>query len=296
VIPRSYLYVPGDQPDKLAKAAHRGADALILDLEDAVAPDAKDAGRAAIRAFLEAGTHAAAPDRAGVRPAGPQLWVRINPGEMGEADVAAVWHPVLTGVMVAKVESAEDLQRVDLALSRAERAADVPHGSTAVVPLLESARAVLSAPVIAAGPRVVRLQIGEADLASELGLVVPGPGDQVLAAMRSAVVLAAAAANLQPPVAPVSTDFEDLDTLRRSTIALAGMGFLGRACIHPAQLAVVNEVFTPDPDAVARARSLVDRFDAALAAGQGVMVGDDGRMVDEAVVRQARRLLQLAAR
>jgi citrate lyase subunit beta/citryl-CoA lyase len=319
VIPRSYLYVPGDQPDKLTKARHRGADALILDLEDAVAPAAKRAARQAVRAFLDeisksvagdlAASDPAASDpaasgaaasgpavlgSAAIRPAGPQLWVRINPGRAAEADIAAVWHPVLTGVMAAKTESADDLQRVHAALCRAERAAGVPEGSTAVVPLLESARAVLAAAEIAGGPRVVRLQIGEADLASELGLDVAGGGAQVLQSVRSTVVLAAAAAGLEPPVGPVSTDFRDLDALRRSTIELAGMGYLGRACIHPAQLAVVNEVFTPDPDALAHARSLLDRFDAERAAGRGVMVDDDGRMVDEAVVRRARRLVQLA--
>jgi citrate lyase subunit beta/citryl-CoA lyase len=314
VIPRSYLYVPGDQPDKLAKALHRGADALILDLEDAVAPAAKPAGRQAVRAFLDQSSTSVVPDPAatgsasesasdiaasysrGARSAGPQLWVRINPGQAGVADIAAVWHPMLTGVMAAKTESVDDLRRVHTALSRAERAAGVPDGSTAVVPLLESARAVLAAADIAAGPRVLRLQIGEADLASELGLDAAGSGGQVLQWVRSTVVLVAAAAGLQPPVAPVSADFRDLEALRRSTVALAGMGYLGRACIHPAQIEVVNEAFTPDPEALARARSLLDRFDAQLAAGRGVMVGDDGRMVDEAVVRRARRLVQLAER
>jgi citrate lyase subunit beta/citryl-CoA lyase len=289
VIPRSYLYVPGDQQDKLAKARRRGADAYILDLEDAVAPAAKPAGRSTVAAFLD-GT-----ERLTGSP-GPaaQWWLRINPGDTGLTDIATAWRPVLTGVMVAKVESAADLEPVDGALADAETAAGIPVGRTSVVPLLESAAAVLAATAIAAGPRVTRLQIGEADLASELGLDRDSGGTEVLRTVRSMVVLASSAAGIEPPVAPISTDFRDLEALRASTRMLAGMGFVGRTCIHPAQVPIVNEVFTPDPDAVAAAASLVSRFDATVAEGRGVMVADDGSMVDEAVVRQARRLLALA--
>ena len=285
VIPRSYLYVPGDQPDKLAKVLQRGADAVILDLEDAVAAGAKDAGRAAVAAFLDG------------LPTGlssPQLWLRINPAEAGSVDIAVAWRPVLTGVMVAKTESVADLEDVDRALRAVEQAAGAAVGSTAVVPMLESAAAIFAAPQIAAGPRVVRLQVGEADLTSELGVDAAGAGSAVVTTARSMVVLASAAAGLEPPMAPVSTDFRDLDALRSSTRELAGMGYLGRACIHPAQVAVVNGVFTPDAQEVSAARSLGQRFDAELAAGRGVMVGDDGRMVDESVLRRARRLLVLA--
>lgn len=289
MIPRSYLYVPGDQPGKLAKAATRGADALILDLEDAVAPHAKDEGRRIVRAFLDG-----LPVPGASRAAAPELWLRINPGVTGSTDIATTWHRALHGVMVAKAESAADLELLDAALTDAERAAGATVGATAVVPLLESAAAVFAATAIAAAPRVVRLQVGEADLAAELGLDVAGGGSAVLASVRSTVVLAAAAAGLEPPVAPVSVNFTDLDAFRRSTRDLADMGYLGRACIHPAQIAVANEVFTPDPPSVARAVDLINRFDAAVAAGRGVMVDEDGRMVDEAIVRRARRLLALA--
>lgn len=288
MIPRSYLYVPGDQPGKLAKSAWRGEDALILDLEDAVAPHAKEAGRRCVRAFLEG-----LPAEPASGEPRPQLWLRINPGDAGSTDIGTAWHPALAGVMVAKAESAADLERVGAALAEVESAAGTTVGSTAVVPLLESAAAVFAATEIAAAPRVVRLQVGEADLASDLGLDVAGGGIEVLRTVRSTVVLAGAAAGLEPPVAPVSVNFTDLDALRRSTRELAAMGYLGRACIHPAQIAVVNDVFTPDPSSVGKARALVQRFDAALAAGRGVILGEDGRMVDEAVVRQARRLLAL---
>ena len=282
VIPRSYLYVPGDAPDKLAKALTRGADALIVDLEDAVAPAAKDSARAAVRAWL-----------AGRPPAGegPEIWVRVNPGVPGHEDVRAVVCPALTGVMAAKTESAAELAELDAVLADAESAAGMRHRAVRVVPLLESGAAVLRAEEIARGPRVERLQVGEADLAADLGVTV-GPDEREMDHVRSHVVLVSAAVRIGPPVAPVSTNFRDLDALRDSTRALARRGFVARACIHPAQLAVVNEVFTPSREEADAARDLVARFEDAITAGSGVAVSATGRMVDEAVVRQARRVLQ----
>lgn len=280
---RSALYVPGDQPDKLAKALGRGADALLVDLEDAVAVGAKDAARDAVVGWLR--------DR--TADPGCEIWVRINPGELGHADLRAVTHPVLTGVCVAKTESADELAQVDAVLSVAEARAGMAAGSVRVCPLLESGRAVLDAARIAAGPRVARLQIGEADLRADLG-VTPGDDERELLWVRSQIVLASAAAGIEPPLGPVSTDFRDTEALRRSTYGLWRLGFRGRACIHPAQVPVVNEVFTPSAQELDDARDLVERADRAFAAGEGAFTGPDGRMIDEAVVRQARRVLDAA--
>ncbi|ACZ89055.1 (3S)-malyl-CoA thioesterase [Streptosporangium roseum] len=273
---RSALYVPGDQPGKLAKALDRGSDSLIVDLEDAVLPAHKAEARAAVAGWLR-----------GLGPGGPEIYVRVNPGEAGHEDLRAVALPGVRGVCVAKTESAAELEAVDAVLAAAEAAEGLPGGSIAVCPLLESAGAVLSAPEIARAPRVLRLQIGEADLRAELG-VETGSDERELLWARSQVVLASAAARLTPPLAPVSTDFRDLDALRASTVALRRLGFRGRACIHPAQLAVVNEVFTPTEEELAQARDLIARFEAA---GTGVVTDARGRMVDEAIVRAARRLL-----
>jgi len=153
---------------------------------------------------------------------------------------------------------------------------------------------VLDARAIAsASPRVRRLQVGEADLRADIGVTL-GDDERELLTVRSMVVLASAAAGIEPPVGPVSTQFTDLDALRDSTRALARLGYVGRACIHPAQCAVVNEVFTPSAEQVAAARDLVARYEAAIAAGQGVFTDDRGRMVDLAVVRAAHRTLALA--
>ncbi len=159
-----------------------------------------------------------------------------------------------------------------------------------VVPLLESARAVLRAGELARAPRVQRLQIGEADLRADVG-IVPGADERELLYARSHVVLASAAAGIKPPIAPVSTNFRDLDAFRASTVELARLGFVGRACIHPGQVAIANDVFTPSPEEVETARRLVGRWEFA---GAGVAVDDDGRFVDEAVVRQARLVLARA--
>jgi citrate lyase subunit beta/citryl-CoA lyase len=270
--------VPGDAPDKLAKALDRGADALIVDLEDAVRPERKDAARAAVADWLR-----------GVPP-GARVWVRINPGPAGHADARAVVGPGLRGVCVAKAGSAAELATLSDVLAAAEAAVGLPTGTGEVAPLLETAAAVLAAAEIARAPRVTRLQLGEADLCAELG-IEPGPDARELLWIRSQAVLASAAAGIGPPVGPVWTDVADLDGLRACTVALRRLGFRGRACIHPAQLAVVHEVFTPGAAEVAAARDVLARFEEAAARGLGVCVDARGRLVDEAVVRSARRVL-----
>ncbi|GID90835.1 HpcH/HpaI aldolase/citrate lyase family protein [Amorphoplanes digitatis] len=272
---RSYLYVPGNRPQMLTSALSRGADALIVDLEDAVPPAEKPAAREAVARWLR------------TLPPDAPVHVRVNSGDDGLDDARAVVCPALRGLTVAKADTVGRLAEISAVLDRAERAAGLHPGAVDLVPLLETATAILSAPALAAAPRVRRLQIGEADLAAELG-VTPGEDERELLLVRSAVVLASAAAGIEPPAAAVTTDFRDLDRLRRGTIALKRMGFRGRACIHPAQIPVVNEVFTPTGEELAAARDLVSRFEAA---GGGVCLDARGRMVDLAVVREARRTL-----
>ena len=284
-VARSHLYVPGDKPEVLAKALGRGADALIVDLEDAVAPASKDAARTVVAEWLS-GLPAAADNPV-------QVWIRINSGDMGHTDVRAVLSPAVTGVVAAKTESAEELVALHAVLTAMEDKIELPAGSIGVVPLLESANAVLNALSIAKAPRVQRLQVGEADLRADIGVELGADGRELLY-VRSQVVLISAAAGIDPPVGPVDTNFRDTEALAESTRAVKRMGYVGRACIHPAQAAIVNEVFTPTADEVAAAKDLIARFDAAMAAGDGVCLDAQGRMVDEAVVRQARRTLSLA--
>ena len=280
---RSTLYAPGDQPEKLAKAVLRSADGVICDLEDAVAPANKGAARVLVAEFIRA------------QPtSGPALLVRINWGDLGIEDLRTLipcCGSNIAAVYVPKVSTVDELVRVDAELGVLERRSGLAPGSVTVVALLETARGILDARLIAEAPRVRRLAIGEADLCADLGIeLTPGDEREMLTA-RAALVLASAAAGIEPPVGPVSTDFRDLDALRTSTEHLRRMGFRGRSCIHPAQVGIVNEVFTPTGPEVERAERLVRLYDRAVAAGQGVIADDDAKMIDEAVVRTARRVV-----
>ncbi|MFJ3666868.1 HpcH/HpaI aldolase/citrate lyase family protein [Streptomyces sp. NPDC090106] len=278
---RSYLYVPADRPAMLARALERGPDAVIVDLEDAVAPDAKDAARRAAADWL-----------AGLDPSGPtEVWVRVNPGRTGLLDATAVASPALHGLCLAKCETPDEVAGVDSLLAERELSLGLPPGAIRLSPLLESAAAVLAAPALAAAPRVAHLQGGEADLRADLGMDPDPVDEREMLPIRVSLVLACAAARVGPPVGPVSTDYRDTDALHRSTLALRRLGYRSRACIHPAQIPVIHEVFTPSPTELAAARALVTRFDTAVRNGTPVLVGPDGRMIDEAVVRAARRLL-----
>lgn len=274
--PRSYLYVPGDRPDRMASAAGRGADALILDLEDAVALPAKAAAREHVRAFL-----AGAPE-------GPQWWVRINAESVAE-DIAAVVGPRLSGVVLPKADPAL-LAELDRALSSAESESGVVPRSLPVLALIETARGLVVAEQVAAASRVVRLGLGEADLAGELGLQ-PGPDREELWPLRSRIVVASAAAGILPPVGPVETAIRDEERLVRTTALLLRQGFRARTAIHPAQVAVVNEAFTPSAGQLAAARDVLDRLAAAQEQSAGVALTADGRFIDEAVARGAREVV-----
>ena len=270
-LPRSYLYVPGNAAEKLAKAAARGADALIIDLEDAVPPAGKDDATAAVLAWL-----------ATVPTDGPQLWVRVNDGHRRHSDVLAlVGVPALTGLVLAKVRDAEEVAEVAELLEE--------HGdrTTLLMPLLETASAILDARALATSPRVHQLQVGEVDLAVDAG-ITPGHDEAELAPLRAQVVLASAAEGIHPPVGPVSRETADLEVLAASTHRVRRQGFFGRACIHPAQVAVVHDVFTPSVEEFAEARALLDAFDQATAIGSGVALDASGRMIDLAVIRAAR--------
>ena len=280
---RSTLYVPGDQPDKMAKALGSGADALIFDLEDAVAPTAKLAAREMVCAFLAAN-----------RGAAPKLWVRINQGELGIADAAAlITHAGsnVAGLFVPKVDTVAELSALETTVLLAETNAGLLPGAVPFCALLETAGGVLRAAELAQHPRVERIAIGEADLSSELGVELTAGDERELLFARSMLVLAASAAGINPPIGPVSTNFRDLDAYRAGTVALKRLGFVGRSAIHPAQVPVINEVFTPTESEVIKAARLVELFDAAVAEGRGVCVDDHGKMVDEAVVRAARRTM-----
>lgn len=276
---RSLLYVPGDRPDRFAKAAGSGADAVILDLEDAVAAERKDDARAAVGAFV--GDHAGE----------CQLWVRVEPSTLA-LDASAAAGPGLTGLLLPKV-APELLDELDGVLTDLEASRGLTVGSTPVIGILETASGLQRLIEIAGHTRVRRLGIGEADLAGELGLV-PDESRSQLAPIRSSVVIASAAAGLERPIGPVHTTVDDLDGLRATTRQQLAQGFRARTAVHPRQVAVINEVFTPGPHELADARAVLAAYEDSLAQGVGVLRDPSGRVMDAATVRAAREILERA--
>ncbi|SKC71727.1 HpcH/HpaI aldolase/citrate lyase family protein [Krasilnikoviella flava] len=271
--PLTLLYVPADRPDRVAKALSSGADAVLVDLEDAVAPAAKDAARGHLVRLL------------GGEGDGPAVQVRVNHASTPwhAEDVAALAAlPRGVGARVPKVESVAEVRAL----------ADALPGRRLHL-LLESALGVERAFELAtASPRVASVGLGEADLRSDLRV----DDDAGLTWARARVVVAARAAGLPAPAMSAYTHVRDLEGLAASCRAGRALGFCGRTAIHPAQLATIREAFAPRPDEVARAREVVRVVADAADAGTGTVVLPDGTFLDVAMVERARWTLALAER
>lgn len=290
--PRSWLFIPGDSDRKLGKADGAGADALILDLEDSVAPGGKQAAREKVLA------HLLARPRDGRASA---LWVRINPlDDSALQDLAAIMSGNPDGIMIPKTTGADDVARLSFYLDAFEAAHGLPAGATRVLPVAtETAAGTLKLQEFADRrlPRLAGLTWGAEDLSTALGAstnLEPGTGDWALVyrLARVQVLLAARAAG----VAAIDTlyvDFRDDEGLRRSSSAAADEGFSGRIAIHPAQVPGINAAFAPSAQAVAHARRVIAAFEAHPGAGT---VGLDGRMLDIPHLKQARHVLVLHER
>ena len=272
---RSYLYAPGNDPRKIEKALASEADAVVLDLEDAVAPNRKEEARESVSEVLRS------------RPSKP-VFVRVNaPGSaLAEEDIGAISGPHLSGLRLPKTESAEAVRGVAKRLETLGCEAGIQC-------LIESALGLELAPEISRShERVVGISLGEADLTADLGV----RDEAGLLYARSRVVATARAAGLPGPVQSVYTNVRDTDGLRQSTEVGKNLGFLGRSAIHPAQIPAINEVFTPTEEEVAEAERLLARLDESAGKGTGAFVLEDGRFVDKAVVESARLTLALARR
>lgn len=262
---RSWLYVPATRPELLPKALAGEADAVIVDLEDAVPAGDKERARDAVADLL-------------AEPFDKPVWVRVNDqrGPWGHDDLAAVAGLPVAGVRLPKCE--------DPAL-----VADAGHVAGKPLQLiLESALGVQrAAELVAASPHVAGIGLGEADLLADLR----GLDESALEWSRGQVVVAARAAGLPSPPQSVWTHLDDTDGLRRTTRAARARGFFGRSVVHPRQVPVVNEVFTPTPDEIDRARRIAE----AMRDADGTAVVDErGRFVDPAVVAGAEVVLALA--
>jgi citrate lyase subunit beta/citryl-CoA lyase len=282
---RSYLYAPGGVERHLQKVFHVGADAVILDLEDAVPPAKKREARRMVAEVV----------RGRKKSEWPRIYVRINSmsTDLWREDLEAVVHPSLHGIRVPKAESGEQIQALDRALSEAEERAGLDRGALRVVPAVETAVGVLAAAEIVKNPRIESLGCGGQDLMRDLG-VNPDPSGLQMLYAQSYVVLVSRAAGLIPPVSTVHTQVPDLDGLRVTSEAAKRLGFFGRACLHPKQIPVVHEVFTPSPAQVAEARAIIEAFNRAAVQGSGAFVMGDGEFVDKPVAERAQAVIRLA--
>lgn len=265
---RSLLFVPGDRPDRFAKALGCGADAVILDLEDSVGAAHKDTARLhAARCAAES-----------------RVVVRINPRGTTwfTADIEAL-RPVrsMVTVMLPKCASSEDVRAVGEAMG----------ASVWVVPLIESARGVAALPEIAFSPSVQRLALGPVDLARDLGLLDDPLDDTALLMARSSLVLHSRVAGLPAPIDGPALEIDDAEAVRASAGRSRGLGMSGKLCIHPRQVPWVHEGLAPSAAAVQRARRIVEQSTA----GDGA-VALDGAMVDAPVVQRAWAIVDAASR
>lgn len=281
---RSYLYVPGSEPAKALKALHCGADAVVLDLEDAVAGSEKAAARRAVAAVVA--EHAVA------SPAAVHVRINVSPDGYDGEDLAAVVAPGLDGLRLPKASSPDAVRALHDELGRREAEAGVPAGSVALYPTVESALGVDAVrDVVASSERVVRFAFGASDFLADIGAGAAHEADATLVA-RSLVVLASRQAGVGPPIDSVHTQLADDEGLRAAATWARDLGFLGKSVIHPRQVPVVHEVFTPSPELLAWARTVVDALARSEQDGRGAILVDGG-FVDAAVAARARAVLAL---
>jgi citrate lyase subunit beta/citryl-CoA lyase len=281
---RSLLFVPGDSARKIAKAAEAGADVLILDLEDSVAPSQKDAARALVAALLD-------------DPA-PRSWgffVRVNPfdTDLTLADLAAVVKPGLDGILVPKANGAHDIARIGHYLDAFEQKAGMPVGGVSIAAVATETPAAMFAlgSYTPAHPRLIGLTWGAEDLGAAIGAtgnkLPDGAWTFPYQVARAQCLYAAAGAG----VAPIDTlfaDFRDADGLDRSCRDARRDGFTGRVAIHPDQVATINRCFSPSDAELAEARTIVAAFAASPHSGT---LGIDGKMYDIPHLKAAQRTL-----
>lgn len=284
---RSYLFVPGNRPERFAKALASGAEALILDLEDSVPPAEKDLAREAVTGWLET---AAAP---------VPIWIRVNPagGQWHRDDLQLLLRASPTGLVLPKCEGADDLLRFDASISEIERAADRPHGSVQVLIIAtESARALQRIHTFdRAMPRLAGILWGAEDLAASLGLrsLRDRQGHYLSPALcaRDAALFASQACGVAG-IDAVYTGLDDPVGLAEETQAHAALGFTAKAAIHPAQIAVIHQALQPSPDDVAWAAEVIVELENGAKASGRVR----GAMVDQPHLKAALRIQASLAR
>ncbi|MBV7259620.1 CoA ester lyase [Erythrobacter sp. WH158] len=279
---RSWLFAPGDSDKKMGKAIGSDADIALLDLEDSVTPENKAAAREKVAAAI-----ADAPDRS-------RVWVRVNPlsGDWTEADLDAVVSAGPGGIFLPKAEGGHDVERLDTMLSAREATAGMEIGAIKVAALVtETAAAMFTTGTYDGTPRLVAMSWGAEDLSSELGAREQrGPDGEythVYEMARSLCLLGAVKAGVAP-IETVQPEFRDLEKLGQRARSVRAQGFRGMLAIHPAQVAPINEAFTPSTEELNQARAVIQAFADAPGAGT---VSMDGNMLDRPHLVLAQRLL-----
>jgi citrate lyase subunit beta / citryl-CoA lyase len=279
---RSLLYVPGDSSRKLASARNLHPDALVFDLEDAVSPDRKLEARRLIQEELKSAAAFSA-----------KIFIRVN--RFGSPfladDLRAAVHPGVYGIVLPKCNEASEVVRVQETILGLEMQSGMAEGVTKLVLMIETAKGVANARDLArASSRVIALVFGAEDYCADMGIARTTTGDEVAFA-RSLIALAAKAEGLEA-IDGVFTDFKDTAGLFEETQRIKQMGFTGKTLIHPQQIDVVHSALAPSEEEIAWAEEVVSTFQKA---GEGVVVVR-GKMIDEPVVAQARRILQQSMR
>lgn len=276
---RSWLFAPANRPQRMAKALAACADVAVLDLEDACPDAEKEAARGLAREALKG-------------PRRGLAYLRINAlaTELAEPDLQAVVGEGLDGIMLPKAERAEQVEAIDRMLGLLETKRGLGQGEIDLVPLIETGAGLDEARSIAgACPRVRRLAFGSVDFALDLG-IEPGPDELELRPYRAQLVLAARLAGAEPPIDAAWLGVESEADVAQAARRARAMGFQGKLCIHPAQVAPVNAAFSPSAAEMARAARIVDAF-AAAEAGGSAAIRVDGELVDYPIYRRARQVL-----
>jgi citrate lyase subunit beta / citryl-CoA lyase len=279
---RSFLFAPGNHLRRVEKALSLAADAVILDLEDAVANAEKAATRAVVVEAL------ASPRRC-------QGYVRVNSlgTEWSHGDFVAVVAKGVDGIIVPKIESASDLQTAEWLLGSLERERGLPQGGIDLIPIIETASGFSNLKEIArAARRTKRLSFGAGDFTLDLGLTWSRDETELLP-FRSAIVLESRAAGLEAPLDTVWAALKDTEGFARSVRLVKDLGFQGKLCIHPDQVPVVNDCFCPGEAELAHARRVVEAFAQAERDGLAA-IQVDGQFVDYPIVYRAQRLIDRA--
>ena len=280
---RSVIFVPGNRENMLERAKSFKADVVMVDLEDSVPPGEKTVARNLAKDWVPT-----------LRRGGQRVMVRVNSLDTGltRSELEVVVSPDLYGISVGKVESTWNIRDVDRMLSAIEPSAGVEPGSIKISAWVETASALVDARDIAiASQRVIALAFGAEDFTNDMGIERSDTGEEIHVP-RSLVPVAARAANVASLDSPFVL-FQDPDALRADAHRARQMGYTGKHAIHPAQIDIINEVFSPSPEEVAYARKIIEAWDEAEAAGRGSLA-IDGRMVDVPVVKRAQNLLAFA--